>query len=247
MQKPRVTLHIFMSLDGKITGKFGKVPEAKAASKLFESIGFNDNSNNSLHFDGWIYGRITAQEGFGQNKAPDLSDHTPVLSGDYVINQGKKRYYASIDRSGKIGWEKNTCSYAGQEAYVIEILTEKVSDEFKNFLRKRKIPYLICGKDEIDFEEMLNKLANIYHRRNLMLGGGGILNWSFIDQNLVDEISLVVSPSFDGNPQTAQVFNSKYLKDPHAVGLKLKKVVVGENGALWLRYMVSSQNRKEMR
>lgn len=245
MKRPRVTLHIFTSLDGKITGQFGKAPEAKGASKLFESIGFNNQSNNSLHFDGWIYGRITAQEGFGQNKKPDLSDHTPVAAGDYIINQGQKLYYASVDRSGKIGWEKNTCSYAGQTAYVIEILTDKASDEYKNFLKKRKIPYLICGKDEINFELMLHKLSTIYHRKNLMLGGGGILNWSLIDQGLVDEISLVVAPSFDGDPTTAQVFNSKYTKDPHAVGLKLKKCVIGSGGSLWLRYTIASNKRKE--
>lgn len=241
--RPRVTLHIFTSVDGKITGQFGKAPEAKGASTLFENTGFNDDSSNSLHFDGWIYGRITAQEGFGQNKQPDLSDHTPVANGDYVINQGKKRYYVSIDRSGKIGWEQNTASYAGQEAYVIEILSKKASPEYKNFLRKRQIPYLVCGEDQIDFKEMLAKLYKLYDRRNLMLGGGGILNWSFIDQDLVDEISLVVAPSFDGSLTGRPVFNSKYTNDPHPVGLKLKKATVGPGGALWLRYKVASQTK----
>lgn len=240
MNRPRVTLHIFTSLDGKITGKFSQAPEAKGAEGLFDSTGFNDQAHNSLHFDGWIYGRITAQTGFGQNKQPDLTDHRPVEPGDYIINQGQQLYYASVDPSGKIGWTKNTCSYAGQTASVIEILTGKASDEYKNFLRKRQIPYLICGETKVDFKQMLHKLAAIYQRRNLMLGGGGILNWSLIDLGLVDEISLVVAPSFDGDPAAAQVFNSKYLQDPHPVGLKLKKCVIGSGGALWLRYTVSS-------
>lgn len=240
MSKLKVTLHIFTSLDGKVTGSFGKTKKAEEAAKFFKNIGFNDHSQNSFHFDGWIYGRITAQEGFGQSKKPDLSDHTPVENGDYVINQNKKRYYISIDRSGKIGSEKNTASYGGQTAYVIEILTEQVSDEYKNFLRKRKNPYLICGQNEINFELMLEKVSRLYHRHNLMLGGGGILNWSFLDKKLIDEISLVMAPSVDGDPNDTLLFNSKYLEDAHGIDLNLKKATVGPGGSLWLRYKIDN-------
>lgn len=236
MTKPKVTLHIFTSLDGKITGNFGKAKIAKGASQLFENTGFNDNSQNSFHFDGWIYGRVTAQEGFGQTDKPDLSDTSTVPEGDYIINKGQKRYYLSVDHSGKIGWKSNTATYAGQIAYVIEILSEKASDAYKNFLRKRKIPYLICGKDNIDFKMMLDKAAKIYGLKNLMLGGGGVLNWSFLDQKLVDEISLVMAPSIDGNTKDKPVFNAAYMKDSHLISLKLKSAKVGHDGAIWVRY-----------
>lgn len=235
MSKPKVTLHIFTSLDGRITGDFGKTPVAKQSSKLFKRIGFNDDAEESMHFDGWIYGKNTSLEGFG-NEVFTFDDHLNVSEEDYITSLGAKRYYIAIDRKGEIGWTKQTASYGGQEATVIEILTDQAGNGYKNFLRRHGIPYLICGKTEVDFSLMLNKLHQFYGLKNLMLGGGGILNWSLLDQQLVDEISLVVAPAIDGSNRTARVFNDLYDKDAHPISFQPIDLQTYSDGTLWLRY-----------
>lgn len=238
MTRPKVTLHIFSSLDGRITGDFGKAPVAKKAAQLFKRIGFNDEAPESLHFDGWIYGKNTSLEGFG-NQIFTFDNHLTVPEGDYITSLGAKRYYIAIDRHGEIGWTKPTASYGGQTATVIEILTAQAGNGYKNFLRRHGIPYLICGEREVDFKLMLTKLHQFYGLQNLMLGGGGILNWSFLDQQLVDEISLVMAPVVDGSTKSARLFNSIYGRDTHPISFSPLALQTYPDGALWLRYRPS--------
>lgn len=232
MAKPKVTLHIFSSLDGRITGSYSGTP---FATKLFDETGFGDDAEQSLHFDGWIYGKNTSVEGFGVPLAKDLPD-ARVPAGDYVTALGAKRYYVAIDPRGELAWQSQTTSYAGAEATVLEVLTHQASGAFRNYLRGKGIPYLIAGEKEVDFKLMLDKLGHDYERQNLMLGGGGILNWSMLDQGLVDEISLVMTPSVDGATNSARLFNSAYAGDSHAINFRPVDLRTYEDGTLWLRY-----------
>lgn len=236
MSKPRVTLHIYSSLDGRITGSFVESPKATFSADLFKKIGFNDKSTNSFHFDGWIYGTNSSIDGFNNHISPDFEEHDPIPQGDYITGLGAKRYYISIDPRGKIGWQKKTESYGGQKAVIIEILSEQTADDYKDFLRRRGIPYLIAGSKEINFPLMLQKLSKYYGLKNLMLGGGGILNWSFLSQGLVDEISIIMAPVIDGATNSARLFNSVYMNNAHPIAFTPKKIQTYDDGTLWLRY-----------
>lgn len=115
-------------------------------------------------------------------------------------------------------------------------LTEQASAAFRNYLRGKGIPYMIAGQREVDFGQMLAKLNHDYGRQNLMLGGGGTLNLSFLDAGLVDEVSLVITPSVDGSTTSARLFNSAYAGDSHAINFKPIDLKTYEDGTLWLRY-----------
>lgn len=246
MNKPRITLHIFSSLDGRITGPFGSAPVSEKAAELFDRIGFNDDPNVGFNFDGWIYGKNTSIDGFNNHEKPDLRKNVSVPAGDYVISTAKKLYYIALDRRGVIGWQKNTANYAGQTANVIEILTDQATDSYKDFLRRRNIPYLIAGHEEIDLKLMLKKLRKYYGLNNLMLGGGGILNWSFLSAGLIDEISIVMAPAVDGATNTARLFNSQFAGNPHAISFKPIKIKSYSDGTLWLRYKpIRKESRKD--
>lgn len=74
-----------------------------------------------------------------------------------------------------------------------------------------------------------------------MLGGGGVLNWSFLQAGLCDEISLVVAAAADGTPDTPPVFRAKAgLSENRPLGFTLKEARAMDGGSLWLRYTVTA-------
>ncbi|MGM7722857.1 dihydrofolate reductase family protein [Metabacillus sp. Hm71] len=56
------------------------------------------------------------------------------------------------------------------------------------------ISYIIAGEDELDKALVLHKLATLFHMEQIMIGGGGLLNWSFLQNGFVDEVSIVMAP-----------------------------------------------------
>lgn len=46
-------------------------------------------------------------------------------------------------------------------------------------------------------ELLLQKQNDLFQMDLVMLGGGGVLNWSFIQAGLCDEVSRVVAPAAD--------------------------------------------------
>ncbi|MHC5375319.1 dihydrofolate reductase family protein [Enterococcus sp. LJL120] len=237
MTKPFVFCHMLISLDGKITGKYMETPEGERAGDFFYQLAFGQAP--FYKNQGWLSGRKTTDDNFTFYQEPELPEKFPeVPDGDFITETGRKIYYISIDPSGKLGWQKNTITYRDTTATVIEVLTEKVSDQYKAFLRERNIPYLIAGQKQIDPQLTLDKLQQYFALDSVMLGGGGLLNWSFIEAGVCDEVSLVVAPVADGASDSPSVFESGNLSDNQAVAFSLEQVEKQTDGSLWLRYLV---------
>lgn len=149
-------------------------------------------------------------------------------------------YYVSVDPKGKLGWESATLTYETTTAHVIEVLTEEASNDYKAFLRKLGISYILAGKDRLDYALALEKLKTRFGIQVLMLGGGGVLNWSFLQAGMCDEVSLVVAPAADGNPNTQSLFLAKEgLSTDAPLSFTLLGAETSEGSTLWLRYRVN--------
>ena len=86
---------------------------------------------------------------------------------------------------------------------------------------------------------ILEKLKKLFGIETLMLGGGGVLNWSFIQAGLCDELSLVITPSADGSSETPTLFMTKEgLTTDRAVNFELEHLEAKDGGSIWLRYRV---------
>ena len=70
-----------------------------------------------------------------------------------------------------------------------------------------------------------------------MVAGGGVVNWSFLREGLIDELSLVLAPVADGGTESVSIFEqADFLPSHPPVAFALKEVKpLGEN-VLWLRY-----------
>ena len=234
MDRPYIVCLMSTSLDGKITGSYMDTPEAESSFEEYE------RANQFYQPQAWINGRVTVGENFTFYEKPDLAaEAAPIPHEDHVALAGQENYLVAADPSGRLGWKQNYVEYAGRpKAYVIELLTEQVSDAYLAFLQEMQISYLFVGKDTLDFTLAVQKLKKLFGIEKLKLSGGGILNWSFANEGLIDELSLIVAPVVDGDPNTPTVFErSEKLPYHGPVRFTLKSAEPVKDGCVWLRYL----------
>lgn len=244
MTRPYIFCHMLISVDGKIMGSYLDTKEGSSAGDLFYQIAFGKNAH--YHHQGWLSGRITTDDNFTFYRKPVLeTDSLPVPHGDFVAKNDAPMYYVSIDPSGKLGWEKSEVTYIDTTAHIVEVLTEKASNEYKAFLRKLNISYIIAGEDSLNYELTMHKIKTLFGVETLMLGGGGVLNWSFMQEGMCDELSVVIAATADGSSETPALFETRgNLTSATPISFKLKSVNEID-GSVWLRYLVNNSRENK--
>ncbi len=226
------------ALDGKITGPYMNMQAIEAPTEEYEHI------NNRYRPQAWLCGRITTDENFTFYKKPALDENaSSVPEGDYVAVRGAGMHYVSVDASGRIGWDSNILKYKDRAAaHIIEVLTDKTNNAYRDFLRRKEISYIIAGKDHLDCKLAAEKLKDLFNIETLMLSGGGFTNWSFLRAGLVDELSLLIAPLADGETDTVTLFEkSDCLPATAPVEFALKSVEKTKGDSVWLRYSVKNK------
>lgn len=238
MTRPFVFCHMMTSLDGKIMGNYMDHPASESAGEVFYDLAFGERPY--YRHQGWLSGRVTTDDNFTFYEKPALEEHCPAVpEGDFAAAPDLGMYYVSVDPNGCLGWKDATLRYQTTTAHVIEVLTERASNDYKAFLRRLGISYIIAGEDKLDAALALRKLKELFHIETLMLGGGAVLNWSFIQAGLCDEVSVVIAPAADGSVKTQTLFMEKPgLSDDTAVGFSLLEARAMRGDAVWLRYKV---------
>ena len=91
-------------------------------------------------------------------------------------------------------------------------------------LKKFPITILVCGNDKINIKNLL-KILKQKKIKNILLEGGGITNWTFVKENLVDDIIITVTPYLvGGHTSTTLVDGIGFSKIIGSTRLKLKNV-----------------------
>lgn len=240
-ERPYIFCHMETSVDGKIMGRYMETDASLGAGEAFYRIAFG--KERFYKHQGWLSGRVTTDDNFTNYAKPDIVPGSPAVPpGDHVARKADM-YYISIDPSGKLGWKDHVLHYGDISADVIEVLTEAASNDYKAFLRRLGISYIIAGKDSYDYDLMLRKLKEKFGIEMMMLGGGAVLNWSFIQKGYCDEVSVVIAPAADGATDTQTLFMEKEgLSDDTPVTFQLIDVERAEGDSVWLRYKVNNKN-----
>lgn len=239
MTRPKIITHMHTGIDGKINGPHLKTGESHRSQREYYELFLGEQAHYNKH-RGWLCGTVTSEINFTKGKEPDIDELAEVVAeGDFIAVEDAPMYYFSVDVSGRLGWDQNTVHYFDTAAHVVAIITNQVSNGYKDMLRRKNISYIIAGEDQIDFKEIVNKIQAYFPMDELMVNGGGGINWSFMDAGLVDEVSLVITPIADGDSSSQSLFesNEKY-NQPKAVAFELKHTDVLNDGSLWVRYKV---------
>jgi len=237
MQKPYVIIHTHTAIDGNIDVM--DLREFEEASRQYQELSL-DPEKQQFEIQGYLNGKTSTEDNITFYKKPVLNENADLVpEGDYIADADAPMYYLSIDPRGELAFEENTFGYGDVPSHIIEILTEQASNAYKDFLRKKKISYIIAGKSQIDYEVMLDKFYNLFNIKRMMVGGGGTINWSFVQNGLVDEISVILAPIANADPDGNRFFVAK---EPYSsmkeTAFQLKSVEELEHGTLWIRYSV---------
>lgn len=102
------------------------------------------------------------------------------------------------------------------------------------------VSYIIAGDEQLDTAEAVRKIGETFNTEEIILGGGGTLNWSMLRDGLCDEVSIVMMPIADGEKHTHSLFEAdeKY-SAPLPIGFSLASVEPLEDGSVWMRYGVN--------
>lgn len=236
MKRPYTICHILSALDGKITGAFMGTEAVGTVNAEYARI------RSEYQADAWLYGTVTTKEFTGRRK-PKLDPTAEVPDGDFVADHHAPLYYVSVDTQGEIGWESGIFRKPGRpDAHIIEILTEQTPAAYKAYLRECGVSYILAGSEILDSKLALEKLYQLFGIDTLLICGGGTINWTFLQQGAVDELSLLIAPAADGDPDSVTVFEKSELLPPSDPAVfELKNIERLKGDGVRLIYAVKSK------
>ncbi|NOK05975.1 MULTISPECIES: RibD family protein [Myxococcus] len=230
-KRPYVICHMVPSIDGRIVTKGWKL-SSRALSEY-------ERTAETFDADAWMIGRISMEPYAGKAKVPARKAGQPIPRTDFIARHDAESYAIALDPSGKLTWKSSSID----DEHVITILTEQVSDDYLAFLQSKGVSYLFGGKTELNLTRVLEKLRKDFGIKRLLLEGGGKINGSFLAEDLIDELSVLVAPIADGSIGTPSLFDASEGRGP-VRHLKLVSCEPRKSDMLWLKYKVRKSESK---
>ena len=229
-----VEIHMMQTIDGKATGNFWRKPD------VWQGILDYHKLIPELKTQAFALGRVSMKD--NSNETPNLSKYKnkeKLEHKDFVVplEKGAQYYFAAYDTKGTLGFKSNILNTTewlndGNKilCQIIEIITDEVSNEYLHYCQERKISYIFAGKNKIDIKTSLVKLKKLFGIDKMLLQGGPTLDGAFIKDDLIDAISIIISPVTSVGGDT--LFKpSKYME------FKLVESRELSNSNIWLRYI----------
>jgi riboflavin biosynthesis pyrimidine reductase len=232
--KPFVVCHMLTSLNGKIDGSFFGNSASGTGLERFGKI------RRGYNCDAVLFGTKTMQ-GFARGlvQPSQLKGRKPAAVEDWTGPEGEQdqSYLVALDPMGTLAYESHFVQRGSDPAqHVIEVVSEKVSGAYLNYLQEIGISYIVAGKTELDGKVILEKLNRLFGIERVALCGGGITNGTFLKDGLIDEISLVVVPVIEGSAAGTAFDEFPGHSLSGETAFSLKSVDVLSKDTLWLRF-----------
>ena len=221
MNKPYIICYMMMSIDGRIDCSMTEKLPGDEYYKILDSF----NAPSSL------YGRVTAELEMALPGKFSSKVNSPLNKEEFYKAISSDGYEIIVDSHGTLLWEDQI----NEEKPLLIITTEKVNKEYLNYLKEKHISWIACGKDKINLKRACEILKNEFYVDRMVVLGGGHINGSFLEANLLDEISVLIGSGVDGREGMCSVFDGLSM-DSEVKRLKLEKVESFDSGAVLIRY-----------
>ena len=206
--RPKVIMHTQISLDGCVRG--------------FEDTGIYYLVANRFNADMVLFGSETVYK-----VAEDYPPETKKAFIKPAPNPDDNRVPWIIpDSRGKL---RNLHVFRDTPYCkdIVLLISEATPKSYIEYLTERNYDYILTGDDHVDYASAFEVLYDKYNCRVIRTDSGGILTNVLLEQGLVDEVSLIISPCLVGKDMP-YVFRSLSLNKN--IGLDLiSHEVVGDD------------------
>ena len=221
--RPKVIMHNTISVDG--------------ALKDFEmDIGLHYQIAGQYKADVHLIGSKTARTGIEMF----MEDLPQEEAADFVkpdVEPGDERpYWAVIDSRGILMKLLHTFRRSEFGKDVIVFIAENTSEYYRDYLQERHYDRFVVGENRVDPRKALEILAENYGAKTVLTDAGLTLNSILLENGLVDEISLLISPTLAGKEAL------KLFENLNPMGERIKLILLKnetfDNNHILLKYEV---------
>jgi len=186
---PKVVIHNTISLDGSTTG-------------FDANLEVHYGILGSYEPDAMIVGSNTAKTGtefFCQKIPPEEESDfkKPEIQPDDT-----RAYWMIADSRGILEGLMHVFRRSEYSKDVIVLVSDKTPEPYINYLKERNYDFIRAGPDRVDVRKALEIANERYGFKLVVSDSGGILNSILLEQGLVEEISLVLTPEIVGKNGT---------------------------------------------
>ena len=199
--KSMIVLSAAITLDGKIGQRNKKVILSSKSDKI------------RVHklrskFDAILIGKNTVEQ------------DNPLLTVRYV--KGKNPIRIILDSRGTIKNNSKIIKTAKNVPTII-VTSQLVSKRNLSRLKNFPLDIIVCGKNQVDIRKLVPILCKKGIKK-ILLEGGGRLNFSFLKNNLINEIIVTITPFVLGSENSVNLFEGILKPTKTLSSFKLKNV-----------------------
>ncbi|OGO16289.1 MAG: hypothetical protein A2Z02_03645, partial [Chloroflexi bacterium RBG_16_48_7] len=122
---------------------------------------------------------------------------------------------------------------------VIALCSNSTSQDYLEYLTKRRVNYIIAGEERVDFKKALDEVNTKFKVNTVRVDSGGSLNGVLLRAGLVHEVSVVLHPCLVGGSSPRSLYRAPDLTTAEdVIELKLSNVQKLDGDMIWLRYTV---------
>lgn len=210
---PRVIITTTASIDGRITlSRDARLIQPDAARRWAAMK--PDGTDELLGTRRAEHGATVTIEGSGSfvdEHAPPTVLPVPELPESElrrdVIPRRTPLWFVVADSRGRVNW-----SFTGDDTTSLLILVcEATPLGYLQLLHDKGIGHLNAGREQVDLEEGLAKIAVALGAQTVVADSGGTFNAALLRAGLVDEIDVVVLPGLVGGTGTPSIMDGNPL------------------------------------
>lgn len=200
--RPRIILSAAISLDGKIATRTG---DSKLSSKK-DKIRLHKLRST---VDSILVGRNTVQ----------IDD--PQLTVRYA--KGKSPIRIILDSKGTIPSNSKIIKTCKKVPTIIAV-SKKISKKNLSRLQNLPLEIAILGDKKISIKKLVQYISK-QKINSILLEGGGTINWEFLNENLIDEVIITLTPFLVGGKDATTLIQGKgFSKITNSKKFRLKQV-----------------------
>lgn len=183
-----------------------------------------------------LSGRVTAvlECSAVNGERTETPDGESVGHEAFHIAEKADEYYITVDSNGKFIWG----STEADGHPVIVIMTENVSRNYLETLKKQGISWIVAGNGKINLRRASEILHDEFNIDRIAVVGGGTICGGFLYEGLLDEISIIIGAGIDGRSGQTAVFDGIGKSDNTPYRLSLSGIEKMDPDIVWLRYKV---------